>query len=60
MLIDPNSLPRVEPLDPASVFVTEQKLTGRLTYKTVGTGSLSSPGTQGASYGTGSEPEIID
>jgi hypothetical protein len=50
--IDPNSVvPRIDPLDPADVAETEQKIVRQVKYRTVGTGSLASPGTQGAEYG---------
>lgn len=60
MPIDPNSLPRIEPLEPDSLTSVELKVTGLVSFQTVGTGSLLSAGVQGASYGHGSDPEVIN
>jgi hypothetical protein len=60
MPLDPNSFPRIEPLEPSSTGVIEQKITGLLTYQHVGTGSNESAGVMGSSYGHGSNPEVID
>jgi len=61
MPIDPNSVePRIEPLDPAdAVGPAEQKITRVQNSRTVGTGSLLSPGVQGSGAGSGAEQEVL-